>query len=61
MTQEQGLQITDEDLQQLLRENPLASEQLRRIMAERRLREIEQPLQNGTGSVAELVTDDANT
>ena len=61
MTQEQGLQITDEDLQQLLRENPLAAEQLRRIMAERRLREIEQPLQNGTGSVAELVTDDANT
>ena len=29
-------QITDEDLQTLLRENPLAAEQLRRIMAERR-------------------------
>ena len=61
MTQQQGLQITDEDLQQLLRENPLAAEQLRRIMAERRLREIEQPSQNGTGSVAELVADDAAT
>ena len=60
MTQQQGLQITDEDLQQLLRENPLAAEQLRRIMAERRLREIEQPSQNGTGNVAELVTEDAN-
>ena len=29
-------QITDADLQTLLRENPLAAEQLRRIMAERR-------------------------
>ena len=34
MTQQQN-QITDADLQALLAQNPLAAEQLRRIMAER--------------------------
>lgn len=60
MEQQQGLQITDEDLQQLMKELPLAGEMLRRIMAERRLREIEQPSQNGTGNIAELITEDAD-
>jgi hypothetical protein len=39
MTQQQN-QITDADLQALLAQNPLAAEQLRRIMAERELAEL---------------------
>ena len=39
MTQQQN-QITDADLQALLSQNPLAAEQLRRIMAERELAEL---------------------
>ena len=43
-------EITDSDLQTLLRENPLAAEQLRRIMAERQREELLAQIasQNGT-------------
>ena len=37
-------QITDADLQAMLRENPLAAEQLRRIMAERQRQELQSEL-----------------
>ena len=46
------LQITDADLQALLSQNPLAAEQLRRIMAERQRDELIAELavlRNGTG------------
>ena len=36
----QNSQITDVDLQMLLAQNPLAAEQLRRIIAERQLSEL---------------------
>jgi hypothetical protein len=39
MTQQQK-KITDADLQALLAQNPLAAEQLRRIMAERQVAEL---------------------
>jgi len=43
--------ITDADLQVLLSINPLASEQLRRIIAERRVSELQAKIrQNGTVS-----------
>jgi hypothetical protein len=61
--------ITDNDLQQMLAQNPLAAEQLRRIMAERQRAELEAKLveirskSNGTGNVTELVAEprDAST
>ena len=57
--------ITDEDLQTLLRENPLAAEQLRRIMAERHREELQAELAdlraqaNGVGIEAEAVVEGA--
>jgi len=50
MTQQQN-QITDADLQALLSQNPLAAEQLRRIMAERQVVELRaelEELKNGS-------------
>jgi hypothetical protein len=58
-------QITDADLQTLLRENPLAAEQLRRIMAERHREELQAELAdlraqaNGVGTEAEAVVEGA--
>jgi len=58
-------QITDDDLQTLLRENPLAAEQLRRIMAERHREELRVELAdlrsqaNGVGNEAEAVVEGA--
>ena len=51
-------EITDADLQTLLRENPLAAEQLRRIIAERQREELLAQIasQNGT---AEAETEPA--
>ena len=52
--------ITDEDLQMLLGENPLAAEQLRRIMAERHRAELAAELahlraeSNGHGTESEV-------
>jgi hypothetical protein len=53
-------EISNADLQRLLAENPLAAEQLRRIMAERRLAELQaenalKAANNGSG--AETETD----
>ena len=50
MTQQQS-QITDADLQMLLAQNPLAAEQLRRIIAERQVIELQAELSitNGSG------------
>jgi hypothetical protein len=58
-------QITDADLQTLLRENPLAAEQLRRIMAERHREELQAELAdlraqaNGVGTEAEAIVEGA--
>ena len=49
MTQ-QNPQITDQDLQMLLAQNPMAAEQLRRIMAERRVIELQAELAASNGS-----------
>ena len=49
MTQ-QSPQITDQDLQMLLAQNPLAAEQLRRIMAERQVVELQARLAASNGS-----------
>ena len=49
MTQ-QNPQITDQDLQMLLAQNPMAAEQLRRIMAERRVIELQAELAITNGS-----------
>tara|TARA_Y100000034_G_scaffold96375_1_gene117328 strand:- start:299 stop:496 length:198 start_codon:yes stop_codon:yes gene_type:complete len=49
MTQ-QSPQITDQDLQMLLAQNPLAAEQLRRIMAERQVVELQAQLAASNGS-----------
>jgi hypothetical protein len=49
MTQQQN-QITDADLQALLTQNPLAAEQLRRIMAERQVVELQAQLAASNGS-----------
>ena len=43
-------QITDADLQALLTQNPLAAEQLRRIMAERQVVELQAQLAASNGS-----------
>ena len=71
MTQEQTTEkdyfegITDADLQAMLSLNPLAGEQLRRIMAERQRAELEAKIDqmkgssNGTGNIAEIVQVDA--
>ena len=47
----QQSQITDADLQMLLAQNPLAAEQLRRIIAERQVVELQAELSitNGSG------------
>ena len=56
MTQQQN-QITDADLQALLSQNPLAAEQLRRIMAERELAELRAELdERKNGSEAKEVS-----
>ena len=49
MTQ-QNPQITDQDLQMLLAQNPMAAEQLRRIMAERKVVELQAELAASNGS-----------
>jgi len=60
MTQ-QNPQITDADLQMLLAENPMAAEQLRRIIAERQVVELqaEKERWNGNRSVETDVLADA--
>ena len=50
-------QITDADLQTMLRENPLASEQLRRIVAERQRDELLSQIAGQNGSSAEPVIE----
>jgi hypothetical protein len=61
MTQQQN-QITDADLQALLSQNPLAAEQLRRIMAERELAELRAELdERKNGSEAKEVSKVAGT
>jgi len=52
MTQQQN-QITDADLQALLSANPLAAEQLRRIMAERQVVELQAQLAASNGSAGD--------
>ena len=49
MTQ-QNPQITDQDLQMLLAQNPMAAEQLRRIMAERKVVELQAELAASNGA-----------
>jgi hypothetical protein len=44
MTQQNNSQITDQDLQMLLAQNPMAAEQLRRIVAERKVIEVQTEL-----------------
>jgi len=46
----QQSQITDADLQMLLAQNPLAAEQLRRIMAERKVIELQAELAATNGN-----------
>ena len=46
----QQSQITDADLQSLLAQNPLAAEQLRRIIAERKVIELQAELATTNGS-----------
>jgi len=50
MTQ-QNNQITDQDLQMLLAQNPMAAEQLRRIIAERLVVELQTELATRNGSM----------
>ena len=53
----QQSQITDADLQMLLAQNPLAAEQLRRIIAERQVVELQAELAatNGSGDGIEAI------
>jgi hypothetical protein len=44
-------QITETDIEKLCQENPLASEQLRRIVAERQRDELKVELSNGNDSI----------
>jgi hypothetical protein len=44
MTQQNNSQITEADLQMLLAQNPMAAEQLRRIVAERQRQELQAEL-----------------
>jgi len=58
------LQITDADLQALLSQNPLAAEQLRRIMAERQRDELMAELaglRNGTSDEDVIVAKVGNS
>ena len=48
MTQQNNSQITDADLQMLLAQNPMAAEQLRRIIAERQVVELQAELATQT-------------
>jgi hypothetical protein len=48
-----NMQITDADLQTLLAQNPLAAEQLRRIMAERQNAELTAELEKARNGHAE--------
>lgn len=50
-------QITDADLQNLLQQNPLAAEQMRRIIAERNRAELMAELEELKGSNNGVVTD----
>ena len=50
MNQQNNSQITDQDLQMLLAQNPLAAEQLRRIIAERKVVELQAELATTNGS-----------
>ena len=50
-------QITDADLQNLLQLNPLAAEQMRRIIAERNRAELMAELEELKGSNNGIVTD----
>ena len=50
MMQQPEVQITDADLQALLAQNPLAAEQLRRIIAERQVVELQSELAARNGS-----------
>ena len=50
MTQQNNSQITDADLQMLFAQNPMAAEQLRRIMAERKVIELQAELAASNGS-----------
>ena len=50
MTQQNNSQITDQDLQMLLAQNPMAAEQLRRIIAERKVIELQAELAASNGS-----------
>jgi len=50
MTQQNNSQITDADLQMLLAQNPMAAEQLRRIIAERQVVELQAELATTNGS-----------
>lgn len=50
-------QITDGDLQNLLQQNPLAAEQMRRIIAERNKAELMAELEELKGSSNGVVTD----
>ena len=50
MTQQNNSQITDQDLQMLLAQNPMAAEQLRRIIAERQVIELQAELAASNGS-----------
>ena len=45
-------QITDEDIAKLCAENPLANEQLRRIVAERQRDELRTELNNGSNELS---------
>jgi hypothetical protein len=47
---QQNPQITDQDLQMLLAQNPMAAEQLRRIMAERKVIELQAELATSNGN-----------
>ena len=50
-------QITDADLQNLLQQNPLAAEQMRRIIAERNRAELLVEIEELKGSSNGVVTD----
>ena len=50
MNQQNNSQITDQDLQMLLAQNPMAAEQLRRIIAERKVIELQAELAASNGS-----------
>jgi len=45
-------QITDVDIEKLCKENPLANEQLRRIVAERQRDELRTELKNGSNELS---------